>query len=130
MEPYLIADSIVGVIAQRLVRRLCPECKKPRMANAEELEILGADPEEKVQIYEPCGCSKCDHMGYKGRIGVYEIMEMTPALKRIISKEGTVEEIKDQAMKEGMHTLRMSAAEYVRQGITSVAEMVKVSFDS
>ena len=69
-------------------------------------------------------------MGYKGRIGVYEIMEMTPALKRIISKEGTVEEIKDQAMKEGMHTLRMSAAEYVRQGITSVAEMVKVSFDS
>lgn len=130
VEPYLIADSIVGVIAQRLVRRLCPECKKPRMANAEELEILGADPEEKVQIYEPCGCSKCDHMGYKGRIGVYEIMEMTPALKRIISKEGTVEEIKDQAMKEGMHTLRMSAAEYVRQGITSVAEMVKVSFDS
>ena len=130
VEPYLIADSIVGVIAQRLVRRLCPECKKPRMANAEELEILGAGPEEKVQVYEPCGCSKCDHMGYKGRIGVYEIMEMTPALKRIISKEGTVEEIKDQAMKEGMHTLRMSAAEYVRQGITSVAEMVKVSFDS
>ena len=130
VEPYLIADSIVGVIAQRLVRRLCPECKKPRMANAEELEILGAEPGEKVQVYEPCGCSKCDHMGYKGRIGVYEIMEMTPALKRIISKEGTVEEIKDQAMKEGMHTLRMSAAEYVRQGITSVAEMVKVSFDS
>ena len=130
VEPYLIADSIVGVIAQRLVRRLCPECKKPRIANAEELEILGAEPGEKVQVYEPCGCSKCDHMGYKGRIGVYEIMEMTPALKRIISKEGTVEEIKDQAMKEGMHTLRMSAAEYVRQGITSVAEMVKVSFDS
>lgn len=130
VEPYLIADSIVGVIAQRLVRRLCPECKKPRMATGEEVEILGGEPGEKIQIYEPCGCAKCEHMGYKGRIGVYEIMEMTPALKRIISKEGTVEEIKEQAMREGMHTLRMSAAEYVRQGVTSVSEMVKVSFDS
>lgn len=130
VEPYLIADSIVGVIAQRLVRRLCPECKRPRMATEEEVEILGGEPSEKIQIYEPCGCAKCENMGYKGRIGVYEIMEMTPALKRIISKEGTVEEIKEQAMQEGMHTLRMSAAEYVRQGVTSVSEMVKVSFDS
>lgn len=130
VEPYLIADSIVGVIAQRLVRRLCPECKRPRMATEEEVEILGGEPGEKIQIYEPCGCAKCENMGYKGRIGVYEIMEMTPALKRIISKEGTVEEIKEQAMQEGMHTLRMSAAEYVRQGVTSVSEMVKVSFDS
>lgn len=130
VEPYLIADSIVGVIAQRLVRRLCPECKRPRMATADEVEILGGEPGEKIQIYEPCGCAKCENMGYKGRIGVYEIMEMTPALKRIISKEGTVEEIKEQAMREGMHTLRMSAAEYVRQGVTSVSEMVKVSFDS
>lgn len=130
VEPYLIADSIVGVIAQRLVRRLCPECKRPHMATADEVEILGGEPGEKIQIYEPCGCAKCENMGYKGRIGVYEIMEMTPALKRIISKEGTVEEIKEQAMREGMHTLRMSAAEYVRQGVTSVSEMVKVSFDS
>lgn len=130
VEPYLIADSIVGVIAQRLVRRLCPECKKPRKATADEVEILGGEPGEQIQIYEPCGCAKCENMGYKGRIGVYEIMEMTPALKRIISKGGTVEEIKEQALQEGMHTLRMSAAEYVRQGITSISEMVKVSFDA
>ena len=130
VEPYLIADSIVGVIAQRLVRRLCPECKKPHMATDEEVEILGGQPGEKIQIYEPCGCAKCDHMGYKGRIGVYEIMEMTPELKRIISKDGTAEEIKNQALKEGMHTLRMSASEYVRMGVTSLSEMVKVSFDS
>lgn len=130
VEPYLIADSIVGVIAQRLVRRLCPNCKRPRMAMPEELEILGKGPDEKVQIYEPCGCPKCDQMGYRGRIGVYEIMQMSTELKRIISKNGDAEEIKAQAMKEGMHTLRMSAAEYVLSGITSFSEMMKVSFDS
>lgn len=130
IEPYLIADSIVGVIAQRLVRRLCPECKRPHMATPEELEMLGGRPGEQIQIYEPGGCSKCDHMGYRGRIGVYEIMEMTPPLKHIISRSAAAEEIKEQAIKDGMHTLRMSAAEYVRSGITSYHEMMKVSFDA
>lgn len=130
IEPYLIADSIVGVIAQRLVRRLCPNCKRPHLATPEEVEILGGKPGEQIQIYEPCGCPKCDHMGYKGRIGVYEIMEMTPEQKRIISRKGSAEEIKEQAMKDGMHTLRMSASEYVRSGITSFGEMMKVSFDT
>ena len=68
-------------------------------------------------------------MGYKGRIGVYEIMEMTPALKRIISKEGSAEEIKEQAIADGMNTLRMSATKLVLEGITSYNEMMKVSFD-
>lgn len=130
VEPYLIADSIVGVIAQRLVRRLCPDCKRPRMATEEEVEILGGRPGEQIEIYEPCGCPKCDNMGYKGRIGVYEIMEMSPELKHIISKNGSAAEIKDQAMKNGMRTLRMSASDYVRSGITSYHEMMRVSFDS
>ncbi|MDE5803468.1 MAG: Flp pilus assembly complex ATPase component TadA [Lachnospiraceae bacterium] len=130
VEPYLIADSVVGVIAQRLVRRLCPNCKKPRIATEEEREILGVKSEEPVQIYEPCGCPQCDNMGYKGRIGVYEILEMTQDLKTIISKNGSAEEIKEQAIKNGMHTLRMSASEYVLSGITSYNEMMKVSFDS
>lgn len=129
IEPYLIADSVVGIIAQRLVRRLCPNCKKPRMATEEEKELMGCDPAKDVEIYEPGGCVQCDQMGYKGRIGVYEILEMSPTLKRIISKEGDAEEIKAQAMKEGMHTLKMSATEYVLDGITSIHEMMKVSFD-
>lgn len=129
VEPYLIADSVVGVIAQRLVRRLCPNCKKPHIVTEEEAEILGVKAEEQVQIYEPCGCPQCDNMGYKGRIGVYEIMEMSQDLKTIISKNGSAEAIKEQAMKNGMHTLRMSAAEYVLSGITSFNEMMKVSFD-
>ncbi|MBD5449444.1 MAG: Flp pilus assembly complex ATPase component TadA [Lachnospiraceae bacterium] len=129
IEPYLIADSVVGVIAQRLVRRLCPECKRAKKPNEEELELLGLEPDADVTIYEPCGCSKCDGTGFKGRIGVYEIMEITQPIKNIISKNGDAEAIKSKALEEGMNTLRMSATEYVLDGITSVNEMMKVSFD-
>ena len=129
IEPYLIADATVGVIAQRLVRRLCPDCKRAKKANAEDLEMLMRKPEEDLTIYEPCGCAKCDGTGFRGRIGVYEIMEVTPQLKHIISKGGEVEAIKAQALKDGMHTLRMSATELVLDGTTSVQEMMRVSFD-
>lgn len=130
LEPYLIADATVGVIAQRLVRRLCPECKRAKKADADDLDLLGLEPGGDVTIYEPCGCAKCDGTGFKGRIGVYEIMEVTQPLKSIISRNGDVEAIKDKALEEGMNTLRMSATEYVIEGITSVSEMIKVSFDS
>ena len=129
IEPYLIADSTVGVIAQRLVRRLCPDCKRAKKADAEDLDMLMRKPEEDLTIYEPCGCAKCDGTGFRGRIGVYEIMEVTPQLKHIISKGGEVEAIKAQALKDGMHTLRMSATELVLDGTTSVQEMMRVSFD-
>ena len=129
IEPYLIADSTIGVIAQRLVRRLCPECKKPKKADLEELEMLMLEPDADVTVYEPCGCTKCDGTGFRGRIGVYEIMEVTQPLKNIISKHGTAEEIKEKALEEGMNTLRMAATKYVLEGITSVPEMMRVSFD-
>lgn len=129
IEPYLIADATVGVIAQRLVRRLCPDCKRAKKADAEDLEMLMRKQEEDLTIYEPCGCAKCDGTGFRGRIGVYEIMEVTPQLKHIISKGGEVEAIKAQALKDGMHTLRMSATELVLDGTTSVQEMMRVSFD-
>lgn len=129
IAPYLIADSVVGVIAQRLVRRLCPECKQAVEANEDELELLGLAPGTKQIVYKPCGCQKCDNMGYKGRIGVYEIMNMTPELKRVIARNGNADEIKDEALKSGMSTLRMSATRYVLNGITSVSEMAKVSFE-
>lgn len=129
IEPYLIADSTIGVIAQRLVRRLCPECKKAKKANADELEMLMMEPDADLTVYEPCGCPKCDGTGFRGRIGVYEIMEVTPPLKTIISKSGSAEDIKEKALEEGMHTLRMSATRYVLEGVTSVPEMMRVSFD-
>ena len=129
IEPYLIADSTIGVIAQRLVRRLCPECKRKKKADAEELELLQMEPDADVTVYEPCGCPRCDGTGFKGRIGVYEIMEVSQSLKSIISKGGTAEDIKNKALEEGMSTLRMSATRYVLEGITSVQEMMRVSFD-
>lgn len=129
IEPYLIADSTIGVIAQRLARRLCPECKRAKKADADDLELLQMGPDEDVTIYEPCGCPKCDGTGFRGRIGVYEIMEVTQPLKTIISKNGSAEDIKNKALEEGMSTLRMSATKYVLQGITSIKEMMRVSFD-
>lgn len=130
IEPYLIADSTVGIIAQRLVRRLCPACKEEYVPDAEEMAILGIRPgPEPVKIFRPKGCKLCDNTGYKGRIGVYEIMELTHDLKLVIAKGGSADDIKNQALKEGMSTLRMSATRYVMQGITSVPEMKKVSFD-
>lgn len=129
IDSYLIADSMVGVIAQRLVRRLCPACRRKRLATEEEKMILKRSEAEELIIYEPHGCSRCDNTGYRGRIGVYEIMEVSPKLKTIIGKGGDAEDIKNQALKEGMYTLRMSATELVLNGTTSYSEMMKVSFD-
>lgn len=130
LPEYLIADSTVGIIAQRLVRRLCPRCKRKVLADADQLELLGFGPDEQVEIYEPVGCSSCDNNGFKGRIGVYEIMEVTPKVRKVIAAGEDAEHIKQAALEEGMYTLRMSATNYVLEGITSVSEMIKVSFDS
>lgn len=129
VEAFLLADSVVGVIAQRLVRRLCTACRRQRPATDQEKEIMGIDRSREVMIYVPCGCNLCGETGYYGRVGVYEIMEITPALKRIIAAKGTTEQIKEQALRDGMHTLRMSASDYVLNGTTSLTEMVKVSFE-
>lgn len=130
IESYLIADSVVGIIAQRLVRRLCLDCKQEYEAPLEEKELLGCSTEQPLKLYKPCGCDKCDNTGYKGRIGVYEIMEVTPRLKRVIAHNEDADKIKDVALEDGMKTLRMRAAEYVMDGTTSITEMLKVSFDS
>lgn len=129
IESYLIADSIIGVIAQRLVRRLCPHCKRPRAATDEEKKFMNCGEAQTVTVYEPCGCNQCENTGFKGRIGVYEIMQMTPGLKTIVSKQLGADAIKEAALQEGMYTLRMSAIELVLEGTTSYDEMVKVSFD-
>lgn len=130
IESYLIADSVVGIIAQRLVRRLCPDCKQAYEATAEEKELLGHSADEPLKLYKPCGCDRCDNTGYKGRIGVYEIMEVTPRLKRVIAHNEDADKIKDVALEDGMKTLHMRAGEYVVDGTTSITEMLKVSFDS
>lgn len=129
IETYLIADSVVGIIAQRLVRRLCPRCKNQRPVTEDEMEVLQiTDP--TTQIYEPVGCPNCENSGYRGRIGVYEILEINNDIKRVIARGGDAEAIKEVALANGMSTLRMSATRYVLNGITSVSEMIKVSFEA
>ena len=98
-------------------------------ATQEELELLLLEGHE-IEVYEPVGCANCDNNGYRGRIGVYEIMDISPEVKRVIAKGGEAEEIKTAALMSGMRTLRMCATDYVLQGITTVSEMIKVSFDT
>ena len=130
LPSYLIADSVIGVIAQRLVRRLCPECKEEREATVEEKQFMGQDVDKKVMICQPCGCAKCDNTGYKGRIGVYEIMTMSPELKRMVASRAGAERLNEKAIEEGMRTLRMSGSEYVLDGTTSYSELLKIAFDT
>ena len=148
IESYLIADSTVGVIAQRLVRRLC-SCKIEDEATDEEKELLGMTPEflaEDRRKYEtlapeeqsarplpghicrPKGCVQCNNTGYRGRIGVYEMMSITPRLRRIITAKGTTEEIEKVAIEEGMSKLKNSAARLVMRGISTVEEMKRIVY--
>lgn len=129
IESYLIADATVGVIAQRLVRRLCHACKLKHVASKIEQELLGVDKEDEIVIYEPCGCHICNNTGYYGRIGVYEIMPITSSIKEIIGRNGNSNQIREMALKEGMNTLQMSAAKLVLDGITSMEELKKIAFD-
>lgn len=127
IESYIAGDAVVGVIAQRLVRRLCTTCKQPRLVEDEERVQLGipAD-EEDVIIYEPQGCPLCNDTGYAGRIGVYEMMPVSRELQAVIASGTTADVIEKQALKEGMLTLKMGAAKHVLDGITSIAEMNKI----
>ncbi len=93
VEPFLLAASVVGVIAQRLVRRLCPYCKEEQVLTANEKLVLGISHND-THVYQPKGCAKCGNTGYFGRIGVYEIMAVTSTLKTMISKHATSDELK------------------------------------
>lgn len=130
MESYLIGDALVGVIAQRLVRRLCPECKKLTYATEDEKKLLGVNTIGDVPIYEPVGCEACGNTGYHGRIGVYEIMPVTNDLRIKIAAGARADEIKEQAVKEGMNTLAVSAAKLCLQGVTSFKEALKIAYES
>lgn len=127
IESYIAGDAVVGVIAQRLVRRLCTTCKQPRLVEDDERVQLGVPAdEEDVIIYEPQGCPLCNDTGYSGRIGVYEMMPVSRALQAVIASGATADVIEKQALKEGMLTLKMEAAKHVLDGITSIAEMNKI----
>jgi len=110
IEPYLIADSVIMIVAQRLVRRLCKKCRVKQKISPEALVDVGFSPEEakKVSIYKPHGCSVCNNTGYKGRIGLFEVMEVTDDIKDLILNRAQSYQIKKKAIEQGMTTLRQS----------------------
>lgn len=129
VEPYLIGDSVVGIIAQRLVRKLCPKCRKAREATDQEKKLLMVPASMSQTVYEPVGCEDCGGIGYRGRTAIYEIMPVTAKLRNRIHDKVTADELQEIAVSEGMSTLRMAAAKKVKEGITSCAEMIKVAYD-
>lgn len=131
VEPFLVASTLVGVIAQRLVRVLCPHCKKPVSLTREEvLEMVPDfpldDQEESITIYESVGCEECHDTGYKGRMGVYELLTVTEAVRDAILKHKPDSEIKKIAVSEDMVTLRQDGLQRVKEGKTSLQEVIRV----
>ncbi len=126
IEPFLLTGSLNVVVAQRLCRKICSACKEVDNVSAEELVSCGVAPSsaEKLTIYKGVGCDNCDGSGHKGRVAIYEVMGMTPLVKELIFKNASSDEIKKQAIKDGMKTLRMSALTKVAQGLTSLHEAV------
>lgn len=129
VERYMLADSVVGVIAQRLVRKLCPYCRKKRLASAEEKRIMHLPEEEAVEIYEPAGCNLCNDTGYYGRKGVFEIMEVNEELQRLIAEGSDSKNLIHAAKRNGMRTLRENGVRDVLAGITSIEELQKASYE-
>ena len=124
---YLVADALVGVIAQRLVKRLCPACKKAAQTTAKEMEILGID--EPATVYHPQGCQYCNHTGYKGRTTVHEIMYMNESMKSEVVKDKNLESLREHAVKNGMVNLWSSCRGLVMNGTTSIQELMTLNDD-
>ena len=128
VEPFLISSSLLAVIAQRLVRVLCEHCKEPYKPDV-TLQALGVRPDRlgKYTFYRAKGCDKCFHTGYRGRIGIYEIMIMGHKLKTLIQRTYDSYQIKQEALKLGMVTLRRDGIEKVLKGITTIEEVIRVT---
>lgn len=124
---YLIASSLTGVIAQRLIRRLCDNCKEEYLASLYEKEVLGFDKYEDVKLFRSVGCPKCSGTGYKGRIGIFEIMEVKQNIKELIENNANLYEISNEAKKNGMRTLFESGVDVVKKGISSMNELMRIT---
>ena len=127
VEPFLISDSLILIVAQRLVRRLCKKCCEEHKINPEALIDLGYSPEEaeKVKPYKAKGCGICSDTGYKGRTGLFEVMAMTNEIKDLILAKAQPKDIKAAAMRNNMLTLRKSGLHKIKEGVTSIEEVLR-----
>ncbi len=128
VQPFLSAATILGVLAQRLVRMLCPHCKQQVNTDQQLWQQLtqpwnGTLPE---QVYEAVGCDQCRHTGYKGRVGLYEMMPLSHDLKRLVGQGATLDQIRQTAYQEGLQPLRLAGAKRIAEGVTSFEEVMRV----
>ncbi len=128
IPPFLIASTVQGVLAQRLVRKICPECRITDNATAEERAFLG--PPEVVQVIRSNGCDKCHGSGYFGRIGVFELLTVSDAIRGLIVGKPTASTIRRAALKEGMRGMRDDGCAKIREGLTTMAEVLRVVLDA
>ena len=131
IEPYLISATVIGILAQRLARKICPNCKEPYEVHSSELRILGYEPkdrDEMVTIYRGRGCETCRHGGLKGRLGIYELLTTNEEICELISRRASVNDIREAARANGMKTLKEDGLEKVLGGMTTVDEIKRVVF--
>ncbi|WP_277422134.1 type II secretion system ATPase GspE [Amnimonas aquatica] len=126
VEPFLLSSSLIGVVAQRLVRVLCPSCREAHPADHAECELLGADPAHPPLIYRATGCASCNHRGYKGRTGIYEVVSINDNLRRLIHERGLEQELESAARAQGP-SIRSDGMTKVLAGITSLDEVLRVT---
>lgn len=129
VEPYLLSSSVVGVLAQRLVRRICPECKHSYTPTERELQHVGIDPSALPEglLYKGAGCSACYGSGYKGRHGLYELMNVNNEIKKQIVKSPDAIQIRQIALNSGMVSLLSHGCELIKQGVTTIAEVLRAT---
>jgi len=131
VEPYLLASSLLGVLAQRLVRTLCPACREPVAATRAERELLARmGLPELAALYVPKGCASCRDTGYRGRTGIYELMVADETLRRHVHDRASEANLRAAAHAAGMTGLRADGARWLADGTTSLAELVRVTRDA
>lgn len=127
IQPYLVATSIVGIMAQRLVRRICPKCNEEYEATDYEKDILNYDKSKSLKLHRGKGCTYCNGTGYKGRVGIYEIMEMTRKHREAIIAGKSADELRDISIANGMTTLGDECRKHVLDGVTTISEMATIT---
>ncbi len=127
VEPFLVASSVNLICAQRLVRRICPACKQKNPLPPAALTKVGFSPEDArtVSVYKGAGCDVCTNTGYRGRIGLYEVMELSDDLKELVLVGASSLELRKKAIEDGMISLRQSGLRKIKDGVTTVEEVLR-----
>jgi type IV pilus assembly protein PilB len=131
VEPFLISSSVILVLAQRLARKICSECREQIKVHPQLLIDLGVPPDEakSFPVYKGKGCPICSNTGYKGRLGLYEVMPMKEEIKELILGRASASEIKKEALRLGMKTLRQSGIHKVKEGLSTIEEVLRTTME-